>query len=631
MKKYMEHELRRIVFIALMVLLVAVSNLCFPAYAESTTTDVQGKIYEFADKSGYPISSADNYILTDSSATTYGRFMIAGEIMNTTQKSDVPAYQIKGNTLDFFYTYSDALLTTEKTSWHLYEDSSKTVDGKKLDEKISNGAIIVKTSKDQKTWVDVNCDVNAFEEVPVRTEPIYSASEVQILNGCFYQVTVVYKTRIKVAPTKVLFINIDNYEYKEHAEVYEFYVFSNTTDPDKTEIGTKYSLGKKARVEKYEGYVGAAEITKGDVHYGLEVGNFFVSGHTSTTKDDENNTVVLKNVGDTATLWFNMKADINALNGNKNLFISSDARWYDQFFETEKTNSGRGVLIIRSTDYENQKSKPTIYTNYLEANTTIGADTKVQLFEEGDYEVALDYEITHDKFIDQKSHYRIAFKFSVRNGNCMVYPFDIKTNEELTNSAMTENGFRIDMAKSRYLNISVKKEVLTDSADGLVEDTRINQVSRDGAEFTSEGIYTLTVSNMYTGQITTKKVYVGSNRIMRAYMTTGLSISTINDLVSQGANIDENGNITLAVNTGESSQETPSETPSVSKEVSVQAEESDYDVEDVSPIISTNLWLIYGIGGILIIIFVSGGLFLHKKKSRNSISIESNSDKGDHK
>lgn len=98
------------------------------------------------------------------------------------------------------------------------------------------------------------------------------------------------------------------------------------------------------------------------------------------------------------------------------------------------------------------------------------ADTKVQLFEEGDYEVALDYEVTKDELIDKTGHYRIFFKFSVRNGNCMAYPIDVKTGSELTNSSMTENGFRLDLAKSRYLKINLKKEILKDSADGLIEE-----------------------------------------------------------------------------------------------------------------------------------------------------------------
>lgn len=253
-----------------------------------------------------------------------------------------------------------------------------------------------------------------------------------------------------------------------------------------------------------------------------------------------------KNVGDKVTLWFKLNQNINALNGNNKLSITADTEGYDQYFETAKMNFGRGVLIIRYTDHNNIKSEPTIYTNYLEANATVGADTKVQLFEEGDYEVALDYEVTSDEFIDKIGHYRIFFKFSVRNGNCMVYPFDVATGSELTNSSMTENGFRLDLAQSRYLKINIKREVMKDSADGLVEDTRFNGAAKDGAEYTDEGIYTITVSNEYTGQLTTKKIYVGTNSILKAHMATGLSIAEINDLVADGATITEDGTIQLA-------------------------------------------------------------------------------------
>ena len=128
----------------------------------------------------------------------------------------------------------------------------------------------------------------------------------------------------------------------------------------------------------------------------------------------------------------------------------------------------------------------------------------------------------------------------------MVYPFDIVTGSELTNSSMTENGFRLDLAKSRYLKINLKREVLKDSADGLVEDTRFNGPAKDGAEYTDEGIYTITVHNEYTGQLTTKRIYVGTNNVLRAHMTTGLSIPEINDLVAQGATISTDGTIQLA-------------------------------------------------------------------------------------
>lgn len=83
-------------------------------------------------------------------------------------------------------------------------------------------------------------------------------------------------------------------------------------------------------------------------------------------------------------------------------------------------------------------------------------------------------------------------------GTAWYILLNVATGDELTNSTMTENGFRLDLAKSRYLKVNIKREMLKDSADGLVEDTRFNGPARDGAEYTEEGIYTITVSNEYT-------------------------------------------------------------------------------------------------------------------------------------
>ena len=51
----------------------------------------------------------------------------------------------------------------------------------------------------------------------------------------------------------------------------------------------------------------------------------------------------------------------------------------------------------------------------------------------------------------------------------MVFPFDVTTGAELTNTAFTENGFYLDLAKSRYLDIDIQREVLMEGVDGLTE------------------------------------------------------------------------------------------------------------------------------------------------------------------
>lgn len=515
------------------------------AFTKSEKNAIVGKVYEFDKNDDYDISESDKSSSTDK-VETYGEFSLLGNIGNVSEKHGVPAYEVTSGNLDLYYTYSDALLKAEEKKWHLVADKGKKLDGNKLDKKILKGAIIIQTSKDRKNWTDIKCLTNAFDDEPVRTETLYKTTDVQILNGCYYRIIVAYKTEKLEKIKKIAFVPVKDYEYKKTAEVYEFYAYSPSTEQEVSESEQTYALGKKTRVKEFDGYSGSSEIEKKDIHYNWDIGQFFVSGFTDKVKESDGNIVFLKNVGDKVTLWFNLNQNINELNGDKDLKITDDTEGYDKYFETERTDFGKGTLIIRYTDYNNNSSEPQVYKNYLAANTSVGADTKVQLFEEGDYEVALDYEVTSDQLIDKVGHYRIFFTFSVRNGNCMVYPLDVSTGSELTNSSMTENGFMLDLAKSRYLQINVKREVLTDSANGLVEDTRSNAPAKDGEKYTEEGIYTITATNQYTNQKTTKKIYVGTNNLMKAVMTSGLSIEEINKLISEGATIDDEGTLTLA-------------------------------------------------------------------------------------
>lgn len=553
MRRRKMHELRiykrfysSVITIAL-ALVLFVGAAPINTYAEAEKNTIVGKVYEFDEDNDYEFSKVEKSTASDK-ADTYGSFSVSGKIGNITEKNGIPSYEVDSGNLSIYYTYSETLLKADEKSWHLIDDKGKKIGGKKLDEKILKGAIILQTSKDRKNWTDVKTLTNVFSEKPIRTEALYKTTDVQILNGCYYRLIVAYETRKLDKTNKVLFVPVKDYEYRKIAEVYEFYAYTLSSEKDVTTSEQTYALGEKTRVKEFDGYSGSSEIKKDDVHYGWDIGQFFVSGYTDKVKESDGNVVFLKNVGDTVTLWFNLQQDINKLNGDEDLKITADTEGFDQYFETPRINFGKGTLIIRYTDYNNNSSEPQIYTKYLEANATVGSNTKVQLFEEGDYEIALDYEVTSDELIDKVGHYRIFFTFSVRNGNCMVYPLDVSTGSELTNSSMTENGFMLDLAKSRYLQINVKREILTESADGLVEDTRANGPAKDGAKYVDEGIYTITATNQYTNQTTTKKIYVGTNNVLKAFMTSGLSIEEINKLVSEGATIDDEGIITLSTN-----------------------------------------------------------------------------------
>ena len=518
-----------------------------PLSVAGNTEHVEGKVYTFDKDNAYKFSS-DGEAVSSNSAQTYGSFSISGVDLTAESetKNGVASYSVPEGHVSIQYTYSDELLSASDEAWHLVDDNTTSIDVFKIDNNIQKGAIILQKSMDHMNWYNVSVQANAFKNTPVQNGVLYETTDIEMINGCYYRLVVVYEQAQKVGTsTVVLVIPKDEIEYKRIAEVYEFYVVDKNEHIEPLASNTKrYSLGETVLVSDFASYSGSKEISKGDLHYGWKLGNFFVSGFTSSVSSKDE-VVFLKNAGDVVTLWFNLTQNISALNNDGGLTITSDNDGHDRYFQTPMTNFGKGMLIIRYTDYENVKHDPVMYYDYLLANTMMGANTRVQLFEEGDYEVALDYEVTKSQLIPQTHHYRIFFKFSVRNANCMVYPFDIATGAELTNSSVTENGFSLDLANSRYLNLYIKKEVWMEGADGLTEDTRFNTTAKDGDRYTDEGIYTITAKNQYTGIETTKKIYVGTNRILAAYANSNYSIPEIQRMVEQGATIYEDGSISM--------------------------------------------------------------------------------------
>lgn len=278
------------------------------------------------------------------------------------------------------------------------------------------------------------------------------------------------------------------------------------------------------------GYAKQDTISGDDKHFGWRLGRFFLTGFTRVTADENQQPVFIKTLGDSVTLWFDLEQDIDALNGNAQLSLAADANGYDQQFGIPKTNFGRGTLIVRHTDYQNAKNEPAVYTDYLLAKGTTGANTRIVLHEEGDYEVALDYEVQDGELTHITSkfgNYRIFLRFSIRNGNCMVYPFDLLTGAELQNTSVAEAGFSLDLARSRYLDINFRRAVLVETANGVIEDERFNRPAKDGDRYTQEGIYTISVSNRYTGESTTKTIFVGSQELRETYVRNGFSLERL--------------------------------------------------------------------------------------------------------
>ena len=549
------HDKRTSRFLAMLLCgLLGFSWLPNPTHAANMSVSVSGQVYEFADKSNYDLSAANLPPISMTVAYTMGSLFIEGDVNENGDMNGVPVLSVKAGNLSLRYSLKQTRLNLPVEQWHLTEDSSRKVDGVKLDKKIGYGAVIVQTSVDSERWITDVTKCNILTADSDLKDPFYTTKDVQLDNGCYYRILVVYKMEIKKGEKKIGFVTVPETEEKKVAEVYTFYAASADPTRNITDSSAmpRRELGQKVLTLKDKGFDGSIPVDKGDPHFGWELGTFIVNGYTRDT-EDRGVPVFLKNVGDKVVLWFKLEQDITKLNGDSSLSIAEDTDGYDKYFEIDGTNFKHGTLIIQYTDKAGKRHTPVVYTDFLAANAKTGADTRVQLFEEGDYEVTLDYEIKNSprqiasvSVIPTYTNYKIFFAFKIRNGNCMVYPFDTASGNELSEFAWTADGFRLDMARSRYLTIDVQRSTLSVAANGQVkEDMRFNRPAQDGESYTDEGIYVFTVKNLYTGENTTKTIYVGENKYLKALSLGNMSVAALNEKIAAGGTVQADGNIVM--------------------------------------------------------------------------------------
>lgn len=519
--------------------------------ADVRTESISGNVYIFDEKNPYDIEGEGVTRPAISSSNVLGKLSISGEMNKTSPQKGFDAFIVDSGNVSISYSFDEKKLDADESDWHIVSDGGKEINNIPLKSKIESGAIIVETSLDGEKWTGPDVEkTNVFtKDSSLNDDSFYTTKDIQLVNGCYYRITVVHREERKIGDKTLAGVDVgDDIEVRKYAEIYQFYAAyvpeKNPVSPSDTPMK---KLGDVVNTGHDTGFSGNDALDKNDPHYGWTLGEFFVNGYTRDTKDANGDFIFLKNVGDKVTLWFNLKQDINKLNNDANLSISDDTKAYDKYFQIPETSFKHGALIIQFTDHNNQKHDPIIYTDFLEANTRTGADTRVQLFEEGDYEVHLDYEIAKKNGpVYTYTDYSISFKFKIRNGNCMVFPFDLAKGNELSDGAITSNGFKLDMAKSRYLDIDVKYSALKENADGTyTADVRFNRPAQDGDEYSKEGIYEFAVKNLYTGETTTKTIYVGSGGVLKALSSTGMTLDELNAKIREGATISEDGSIVI--------------------------------------------------------------------------------------
>lgn len=81
-------------------------------------------------------------------------------------------------------------------------------------------------------------------------------------------------------------------------------------------------------------------------------------------------------------------------------------------------------------------------------------------------------------------------------------------------------------------------------SNGLInEDTRSNKIYTLGTQYTDEGIYRISIKNKYTGEETTKIIYVGTSKYLKALSKNKLTVDALNNKLKNGKTVSNDGTI----------------------------------------------------------------------------------------
>ena len=161
----------------------------------------------------------------------------------------------------------------------------------------------------------------------------------------------------------------------------------------------------------------------------------------------------------------------------------------------------------------------------------------------------------------------------------------------------------------------------------MTEDVRFNRPAKDGDSYTSEGIYTFEVGNLYTNKHEKKTIYVGSNPYLRVLSTVGMSIAELNAEIEKGTIIHDDGTVEIISNESEPDPEGRQEFTESQNQTLVPEENSKTIPEETqdaaillitpeNPQIIDNKSLVIGrIATVIVAIVFAVGALKRKKKS----------------
>ena len=198
------------------------------AYAEESIMNIEGKSYEFEDGTGYNFEELLPVSKMTYGTKSLGTFSISGEITDVSTYRKMPAYGVSGN-IHFSYSYNGWLQNRKKEQWNLNNDTANSINGEILSGSIGFGTVLVQMSSDGSVYSNLHPVTNCFNNLSELSD-FYTTNGIDVAQGKYYRIIFAYETRIKVGETANFpdFWNkTEQFNYKNHAEVYEFYVCRN--------------------------------------------------------------------------------------------------------------------------------------------------------------------------------------------------------------------------------------------------------------------------------------------------------------------------------------------------------------------------------------------------------------------
>ena len=182
-----------------------------------------------------------------------------------------------------------------------------------------------------------------------------------------------------------------------------------------------YVLGETVNTGTDNGFRGTDALRKGDPHFDWELGRFSVTGYARVEEGADGVPTFVVAPGGGVALRFQLDQDIEALNLDPALSVNRDENGRDAEFDVPEQNLGRGALIVSRAPAGGEPAAPEVTLDFLGGTAVRGQAVDVGTFGEGDYRVALDYELREDvlnllgiSILPSFTDYRIAFSFNVR-------------------------------------------------------------------------------------------------------------------------------------------------------------------------------------------------------------------------